>query len=391
MRRIKTLIVIDNLHTGGVATSLYNYLYFTRELLDISLLVFNEETIDYTKIPKEVLILRPSKCLHILGKNHSEIKQESLIMTILRLIMILIARVINGVFSRNFLWPFVDRIKEYELAIAYAQDDSYHAISKGCIDFIVKKVTAKHRSAMVHCDYRHFGGYAPKQAKMFSKLDSIICVSESCRYSFIDCFPALANKTFACENFTNKEEIIRLAGTGMSYPKGLVNFVSVCRLSRVKGLSRAIKAFGELYRGGYNNFLWTIVGGGTEYDNLKKLIVEENLTGRILLVGNKDNPYFYIKNASCFLLPSFHEAAPMVFTEAAYLGVPVLTTNTCSAKELVERRSIGIVVDNNYEGIKDGLKKILTNPYELSSILSGYMEGNQNAAVQLTEFINSIK
>ena len=39
VRKIKTLVVIDNLYTGGVATSLYNYLYFAHELMDIHLLI----------------------------------------------------------------------------------------------------------------------------------------------------------------------------------------------------------------------------------------------------------------------------------------------------------------------------------------------------------------
>ena len=67
------------------------------------------------------------------------------------------------------------------------------------------------------------------------------------------------------------------------------------------------------------------------------------------MVGNKENPYPYIKNASCFLLPSLHEAAPMVFGEASSLGVPVLTTETCSAIELVQSRGIGYVVENSID------------------------------------------
>lgn len=71
--RLKTLVVIDNLYTGGVATSLYNFLYFTHERMDIHLLVFDEESIDITKIPEDIKIVTPSKYLHILGKNHSKI------------------------------------------------------------------------------------------------------------------------------------------------------------------------------------------------------------------------------------------------------------------------------------------------------------------------------
>ena len=34
MKRLKTLIVIDNLKTGGVASSLYNYLAYVHDKMD---------------------------------------------------------------------------------------------------------------------------------------------------------------------------------------------------------------------------------------------------------------------------------------------------------------------------------------------------------------------
>lgn len=388
VRKIKTLVVIDNLYTGGVATSLYNYLYFAHELMDIHLLVFDEDSIDKTKVPDNVEIVTPDKGLHILGKNHSRIKQESFLMMLYRLIMIFLARNINGVVSRMILWPFVKMQSGYDLAIAYAQDDSYKSISKGCIDYIVKRVVAKHKSVIVHCDYKNFGGYDYKQIGMFEKLNSIICVSESCKNNFIECFPKLRNKTIVCENFTDVDAIRNLAGTGISYPTDTVNFVSVCRLSEVKGLSRTIEALGELRDNGVVNFTWTIVGEGPEYEKLNIMIKEKQLTSKITLVGNKDNPYPYIKHASYFVLPSLHEAAPMVYGEAASLGVPIVSTETCSAIELVQERGIGIVVPNNYNGLLQGLRKLIMNPNSIH--IKNNMDLNKFAMIQLKNFIESI-
>ena len=388
VRKIKTLVVIDNLYTGGVATSLYNYLYFAHELMDIHLLVFDEDSIDKTKVPDNVEIVTPDKGLHILGKNHSRIKQESFLMMLYRLIMIFLARNINGVVARMILWPFVKMQSGYDLAIAYAQDDSYKSISKGCIDYIVKRVVAKHKSVIVHCDYKNFGGYDYKQIGMFEKLNSIICVSDSCKNNFIECFPKLRNKTIVCENFTDVDAIRNLAGTGISYPTDTVNFVSVCRLSEVKGLSRTIEALGELRDNGVVNFTWTIVGEGPEYEKLNIMIKEKQLTSKITLVGNKDNPYPYIKHASYFVLPSLHEAAPMVYGEAASLGVPIVSTETCSAIELVQERGIGIVVPNNYNGLLQGLRKLIMNPNGIH--IKNNMDLNNFAMIQLKNFIESI-
>ena len=389
--RLKTLVVIDNLYTGGVATSLYNFLYFTHERMDIHLLVFDEESIDITKIPEDIKIVTPSKYLHILGKNHSKIKQESRFLMFCRLLMIFIAKIKNGVVSRKLLWPFVEKVQGYDLAIAYAQDDSYKSISKGCIDFVVKKVEASHKSVIVHCDYKNFGGFNNRQINMFDKLNTVICVSESCKNSFVECFPELSCKTIVCENFTKVESVRKLAKNGICYPRDTVNFVSVCRLSEEKGLYRTVKVFAELYKIGVENFTWTIVGDGPEYERLKKIIDEEQLGSKINIVGNKNNPYIYIINASCFLLPSFHEAAPMVFGEASSLGVPILSTETCSALELVQDRKIGLVVPNSFDGLLNGIREFITNPQCISIDTMSELELNKNALAQLEKYVRLIK
>ena len=49
----------------------------------------------------------------------------------------------------------------------------------------------------------------------------------------------------------------------------------------------------------------------------------------------------------------------MVFDEAACLGVPVLTTDTLSAAEMVESRSIGIVCSQSTDDIERMIKTAL--------------------------------
>ena len=65
---LKALIVIDNLHTGGVASSLYNYLLYVSKCMKCSLLVFDDNCIDRARIPSNVEILDTPRLLHVLGK-----------------------------------------------------------------------------------------------------------------------------------------------------------------------------------------------------------------------------------------------------------------------------------------------------------------------------------
>ncbi|MDD6902970.1 MAG: glycosyltransferase [Eubacteriales bacterium] len=267
------------------------------------------------------------------------------------------------------------------MAIAYAQDNAWKSLSKGCIDFVVKKVDAKKKMAFIHCDYSNFGGYNKKQEIMLSRLDYINCVSESCKKSFIDKFPTLQSKCIVIENFIDYKKVVELSN---EYETEFANddyFVSACRLSSVKGLDRTIGVLGELNKERAINCKWVIVGDGPEKENLEVSIDECGLKNIVFLIGEKENPYPYIKKARAFLLPSYHEAAPMVYGESAALGVPIVSTDTCSAAELVKDRNIGIVVDNNEAGIKRGLNEIIDGTVESNRI--GVEEINKIAESQL--------
>lgn len=364
----KVLIAIDNLNMGGVATSLYNYLQCMSDQANYELLVFNDESIKIDEIPQNVRIIPTQKILHILGKKNKELIAESIILTAIRILLQIIAKYSNGVVSRNLIMPFIKEIGNYDLAIAYSQDDSWNNLSKGCIDFVIKKVKAIKKIGIIHCDYKMFGGYSSKQKKQYDALNYIACVSESCKRSFCECFPELRDKTIVCENFTNVEKVKYLALNAISFPSEYINFVSISRLSEEKGLYRTANVLLNLYVTGIENFSWTIVGDGPEYDKLNRFINNHGMQNKIILVGAKDNPYIYLKNADALLLTSFNEAAPMVFGECAALGVPVITTNTCSAIEMVQNKNRGIVIDNSYEGIMTILKSVLLGEIKLEKI-----------------------
>lgn len=381
IKKLKTLIVIDNLHVGGVATSLYNFLVYATRYFDIDLFVFNEQSVDSARLPDGVNVLKIPKKLKILGMGQSEIKKYSFRYALKRAFYVGLTRLTSGQFARSILFLTVKRLKKYDLAIAYAQDNAWKSLSKGCIDFVVKKVDAKKKMAFIHCDYSNFGGYNKKQEIMLSRLDYINCVSESCKKSFIDKFPTLQSKCIVIENFIDYKKVVELSN---EYETEFANddyFVSACRLSPVKGLDRTIGVLGELNKERAINCKWVIVGDGPERENLEVSIDECGLKNIVFLIGEKENPYPYIKKARAFLLPSYHEAAPMVYGESAALGVPIVSTDTCSAEELVKDRNIGIVVDNNEAGIKRGLNEIIDGTVESNRI--GVEEINKIAESQL--------
>ena len=98
-----------------------------------------------------------------------------------------------------------------------------------------------------------------------------------------------------------------------------------------------------------------------------------------------------MKNADLFLLPSYHEAAPMVFDEAACLGVPILATETTSTDEMITESGSGFVCENSQDGIADGLMKVLKNPDSLVEIKKSLQQRqftNQDKINKVSEVIN---
>ena len=72
----------------------------------------------------------------------------------------------------------------------------------------------------------------------------------------------------------------------------------------------------------------------------------------------QQNPYRFMKQADLFLLPSYHEAAPLVFTEAKCLGVPILSTRTASVQEMILDDRAGWVCENTTAAIVHSLQEI---------------------------------
>ena len=88
----------------------------------------------------------------------------------------------------------------------------------------------------------------------------------------------------------------------------------------------------------------------------------------ITFYGNQANPYPYIKQADLLLIPSLHEAAPVVIDEAICLGWPIFSTETISAKEMILDRKVGFVCKNDQESLTESLQKVLMDKEQVENL-----------------------
>ena len=160
-------------------------------------------------------------------------------------------------------------------------------------------------------------------------------------------------------NYIDKERIIKKSNENIyvSFNKNSINFVTVARLVYQKGIDRLIKVHKKLIESGYRHDFY-IIGDGPEREKLEKLIKENNVEETFHLLGQKENPYPYVRQADYFCLLSRFEGYGMVLEEAKILEKNIIITDT-AAREAVEGYSNKYVLENTEEGIYNGLLKVL--------------------------------
>lgn len=203
--------------------------------------------------------------------------------------------------------------------------------------------------------------------KIYSKFSTLVFVSEDNRNKFEQIYPDLRNSELekvhkrVVYNYIDKDLVLEKAKekSNIEFNKNELNFVSVCRLVEQKAIERLIEVHKKLIDDKYMHKFY-IVGDGPLKEKLEAKIKEEGLEKTFILLGQKENPYPYIRQADYFCLLSYFEGYPMVVEEAKILNKEILITDT-AAREVVKDYDKSSIFENTEEGIYKGLKKIIQN------------------------------
>lgn len=138
--------------------------------------------------------------------------------------------------------------------------------------------------------------------------------------------------------------------------------VAVSRLVKGKGREDLIDIYFELKKRGISEKLY-ILGDGSEKEYLNSKIKELKLENDIYLLGQKENPYIWMKNAKLFLHSSYGEGLPTVFIESMICETLVVAYDCpTGAKEILDNGECGVLVkmgdkksfeNNVYDLLKD--------------------------------------
>lgn len=198
--------------------------------------------------------------------------------------------------------------------------------------------------------------------KSYDKYDIVICVSQACRNSYIEILHKGKPPRQNIKVIYNAIDVERLTekshDTIEKIDHGKTNFVLITRDSPEKRVDRLINAAARLAKESYKFHIY-IIGIGKDRDDSDAILSARGLKEYITQIGCTDNPYPYIVQCNWTLCVSERESFSLVILESMALNIPVISTNCGGPSEILEDGRYGILVENNGEGVYQGMKRVL--------------------------------
>lgn len=364
MKRV--LFIVTYLNTGGISRSLQNILNCydsSKYEVDVYAMVhqgaFKGQFNNCTLLPKNILV--EDSVAHLDQQGGISKVISALLKTADKITKYAVQRYLFRMSGERLL-----KRKQYDAVIGF---------SEGLPSLFVSMMNHPNKIGWIHCDYASYlkVGTGRTEEGVYRNLNSVVCVSEYTRSSFVGIYPAMQDKTYAIYNIIDDKMMVEKSkeDVGVPYDKTLFNIVSIGRIDPVKRLSIVPELAKKVMDVGCS-FRWYIVGpnGGSpeEYILLKENIKKYQVEGMVVLLGEKKNPYPYIKDANLLVNTSISEACPYVVNEAKILQTPVVCTDFGSAKEFIDYG-----VNGYYEPIEKMANRIawlVKNPDELAKLMN---------------------
>lgn len=267
----------------------------------------------------------------------------------------------------NFLYAHIPKRTFYHYLIRDVYDIEVAFYEGWPTEFVSFSSQNNYKIAWLHTNqqrlYQNLTATQMEEKKrIYQSFEQIVGVSNAVCQSFTAIFPKTEPK--CVYNPLQDELIYTKAQIEEVKRKEVTQFITVGRLIAVKGYERLISALAECRREGYSFNLW-IIGEGESRDQLKEMVDRYHLEQEIQFLGQKANPYPYIKAADCMICSSYEEGLSTVVIEAIILGKPVITTDCSGMQEIFGKQECGYICENSEEGLRKAIKKLLKRPANL--------------------------
>lgn len=345
----KILFGITSLTLGGAERVLVDIANELTGKYDVTIFTI------YAKGELEKELSKNVKLKSLFNVSYSELSkfQKHIVMPLK--VLLLRNRIYNQIINEN-----------YDVEVAFLEGPITRLLS-------VKNSNAK-KIAWIHNDISLVFGNGIKakikrilDKNIYQKYEKLIFVSKDNFNKFVQVYPNLKNvkqedvKLKVIYNYINKEKVIEKSNEEQieKFDENSINIVTVARLVKQKAIDRLINVHKRLISENLIHNIY-VIGDGPLKADLQEQIKANKVEKTFKLLGKKENPYPYIKDADYFCLLSYFEGYGMVLEEAKILGKSIIITDT-AAREAVEDYESSLVLDNNEDAIYEGLKQIIMN------------------------------
>ncbi len=364
-------IIITDMGSGGAQKSLLSFFQALEAVgktadYNIDLVVVNPKGIFMDQIPDYVNVIKADTNLIWMGvaKGEDYLKDNSSFVGMLGKFKFALNRKFNPQY-KNYneeqkLWASWEALipkldKKYDIAISYLNGYPNY--------YVIDKINAEKKVLWIHNEYQKLKYDCSFDRGYYEKCDEIITISKECLDSFTEVYPEYAGKISILENISLSSDIISKADEFI--PEEFVGYngnklVSVGRLTEQKGFDYAIEAAAILKQKNID-FKWFILGDGPDKGELSSTIVNKKLQDNVILLGIKENPYPYIKNADVFLQTSRFEGKSIVLDEAKILLKPIIVTNYPTVYDSIDDGITGIIVNMDPQKIAEAINELLND------------------------------
>lgn len=357
----KILIVTRSLNTGGVETSLISMLKcIPQDKYKVKVITLYPGGELLSKIPSWVEVeVAPHIGLKTSSKLLNSIKNLEI-----RNTWKILLHTILGKKSKTICESYKHSLKtlpivedEYDLAISYYNPTSF------TIAYTIDNVRANKKVMWIHNDVNLYNDIY-EYNEYYKKYDYIYNVSKSGANKFINKFPELKEKVSVFYNIIDQEMIEKKSNdikNVFSNKSQEFCILTVARLSIEKGQDLIPSITRKLLDSGYK-IKWYCIGEGQLRREIEQNIQNNNVMNNVILLGNKENPYPYIKECDLYVQTSRSECYCTTVMEAKCLNKPMIITDVNGSSEQIDHGKNGIITNCNVDDIYNSISYLLDNP-----------------------------
>ncbi len=246
-----------------------------------------------------------------------------------------------------------DRFDEhYDLAVAY--------IEGGAAYYVKEFVNADRKAGFIHIDYKEAGYTRKLDKNCYLSFDRIFTVSDEVKGVFSEVYPELTDRIEVFHNLLDIEGIKHKAELPGGFDDDFdgLRIVTVGRLNLQKSFDVSIDAM-KLIKDAGIRARWYVLGEGDQREFLESRIEMLGLKEDFILLGNRANPYPYVKQCDLYVHASKFEGKSIAIQEARILGKPIVVTDCSGNREQINDGMDGRICDFDSNAIAETVIEML--------------------------------